>query len=92
MGWDQKRGGHYCDRCDAAICLNYRQQRFVGVTGIGVKGGDPYVSVNRTAFAEEGKRFGSGFMYCFDCEPALFEVLKKFNEERDAKLQGDGKL
>lgn len=80
MGWDTERKGHYCDRCDAAIWLDIRQERFRGKKGEGSKAGDPYISVNHNAFFEEGKGFGSSFMYCFDCEPVVIAVLAALNK------------
>jgi hypothetical protein len=80
MAWDQKRGGHYCDRCDASIWMDNRQDRFR--TPQGEKAGDPYVSVSRVAFFEKDKPLYSGFQYCFDCEPVVMNVLAALNKDK----------
>lgn len=81
MAWDQKRGGHYCDRCDASIWMDARQERFINNDPrTGSKAGDPYVSVSRVAFFEADKPLYSGFMYCFDCEPIVMQTLQALNK------------
>lgn len=84
-------GGCYCARCGAAIYLTYQQTKFGALVTADRPGCDPYVSVSRFGFGI-AKSYSSNLHYCFDCEPLLFEVLKKFNEEIDAKLQRDPRL
>jgi len=81
MAWDQKSGGHYCDRCEAAIWMDSRQKKYQ--TPNGAKAGDPYLAVSRVAFFEPEKPLYSGYMYCFDCEPTVMAVLKALNYERN---------
>lgn len=81
MAWDKKRGGHYCDRCDAVIWMDVRQERFIKPDPrAGTRAGDPYVSVSRVSFHEPEKPLYSGFMYCYDCEGDLFRLLEEFNK------------
>jgi len=83
MGWDKERKGHYCNRCDASIWMDVRQEKYRTMTpAAGAKAGDPYLSVSRHAFFETDKPIHSGFMYCYDCEPVVMEVLKALNKEK----------
>lgn len=83
MAWDKVRMGHYCDRCDASIWMDVRQEKFRGKNGEGSKAGDPYLSVSRVAFFDPEKPLYSGFMYCFDCEPVVMAVLKALNLNKE---------
>lgn len=82
MAWCKKRMGHYCDRCDAEIWVNVRQDKYAAPTMRMKMAGDPYVGVSRYAFSEPEKSMSSNLMYCFDCEKELWKLLEAFNKEK----------
>ena len=85
MGWDPERKGHYCARCDVAIQMSVRQERFRGKYGEGSKASDPYVAINRHAFWDDRtKPVIQDMMYCFDCEPIIIAALEAINKEARA--------
>lgn len=78
MGWNQEKGGYYCDRCETNINMSSRNTRFWTKGGISVEGGDPYISINHVAFDKPVPHGAK--MYCFDCEPLLMGLLEEFNK------------
>lgn len=83
MSWDKVKMGFYCDRCEAPIWMDIRQDRFLKLNpSPGLKGGDPYLSVSWVAFGDPSKPNFHGFHYCFDCEPTVVAVIKALNKEK----------
>lgn len=93
MSWDKVRGGFYCDRCDAYIAMNYRQDRFLKPTDHHTVrlAGDPYVSASLNYFLNEKQSTSlDSYIFCFDCEPIVMAAIRELatvRKERESAKQ-----
>lgn len=88
MAWDKVRGGFYCDRCDAYIAMNYRQEKFMkpGDHFTIRNAGDPYLSVTVNFTLDDKQSTSlSGYQFCFDCEPLVMAAVRELATVRKEK-------
>jgi len=88
MSWDKTKGGFFCDRCDAYIAMNFRQEKFMKPTDHFTirNAGDPYVSVTVNFFLNDKQSTTlNGFHFCFDCEPIVMAAVREVATVRKEK-------
>lgn len=92
MSWDKTKGGFFCDRCDAYIAMNFRQERFIKPTDHHTVrlSGDPYVSVSLNFFLDDKQSTTlTGYHFCFDCQPVILAAVKEVATARKEKERAE---